>query len=150
MEAAPLESLVVGAAWEWRGQATVLIEQKELGREEAGFSSIVSARSTMPGNASVADIQKGSPSLVLSNGAQRYQAYLVTLVNETLPTLIFESGPPPREQEFWISEVSEPQPYSVSNANGGGVVTYLADRRLAVTHEPERVPGYARAFGTTD
>ncbi len=45
-------------------------------------------------------------SVTLTNGAQRFSAELIVTDDEQWPTLVFNSGCPPRDQDFWISEVT--------------------------------------------
>ena len=45
--------------------------------------------------------------LTLTNGAQKFSARIVVDGNDTSRTLVFEGACPPRDEEFWIVEVTE-------------------------------------------
>lgn len=102
LEAAPLSFLSVGAAWSWRGQARFLVESAEQGQERAG-SAIMSGHF-----APLSDVvDAASGLLVLTNGAQHFTAILVTAPGQPSPVLVFDRECPARDQEFWISEITE-------------------------------------------
>ncbi len=44
--------------------------------------------------------------VILTNGAQRFSADLIFSDDEQRPILVFNTGCPPRDQDFWISEVT--------------------------------------------
>ncbi len=107
LEAAPLAFLVVGAAWSWRGQAVLLSDGAEQAVERAGSVGAVSSR-TSDRFAIVREISgEVFGSVVLTNGAQRFSADLVVQDGEIDPTFVFSDGCPPRDQSFWICDVSD-------------------------------------------
>ncbi|MCA0905657.1 hypothetical protein LCM27_04530 [Ruegeria marisrubri] len=58
--------------------------------------------------------------VTLTNGAQKFSARIVVDGNDTSRTLVFEGACPPRDEEFWIVEVTElamiPNPAAKSSA----------------------------------
>ncbi len=107
LEVAPLAFLVVGAAWSWRGQALMLSDVAEQSLEQAGNAGSGVARTTEV-FAVVRDITGDyGGSIVLTNGAQSFKADLIVVADEPAPTLVFENGYPPRDQDFWISELNQ-------------------------------------------
>ncbi|NOD84216.1 MULTISPECIES: hypothetical protein [unclassified Ruegeria] len=58
--------------------------------------------------------------LTLTNGAQKFSAKLVADGNDTSRALVFEGACPPRDEEFWIVDVTElamiPNPAAKSGA----------------------------------
>lgn len=106
LEAAPLDSLVVGAAWSWRGQAVVLATSLEQSIERVG--SMAATSSSVADRFAIIREVAGDTcaSVVLSNGAQQFCADLVVQEGDIDPTFVFENGCPARDQLFWISEVS--------------------------------------------
>ncbi|NVO54340.1 hypothetical protein HW561_00875 [Rhodobacteraceae bacterium B1Z28] len=117
LEAAPLASLAVGAAWSWRGQAVMLSEANEQSLEQTGYAGGIATR-TSDRFAVVREISGHvTGAVMLTNGAQRFCADLVVDGDEVAPTLVFEGGCPPRDQDFWISEITEIA--VLSNADSG-------------------------------
>lgn len=107
LEAAPLAFLAVGAAWSWRGQALVLDDISEQSVEHAGIAGSGIARSSKS-FAVVQDVSGDcSGNVVLTNGAQSFKADLIVEGGKATPTLVFENGCPPRDQDFWISELNQ-------------------------------------------
>lgn len=106
LEAAPLSFLSVGAAWSWRGQARFLqnssVQMLE-GAEEIGPSSATLTQCVQGQNLS----DHASGLLVLTNGAQTFTATLFPIAGESAPMLVFEGDFPERDQDFWISEITE-------------------------------------------
>ncbi|WP_171168973.1 hypothetical protein [Ruegeria sp. HKCCA0370] len=120
LEDAPLSCLAIGSAWSWRGQAIVMSEAAEqsIGKigNVGGVASQVNSHfpivRDIPGNV--------VGTLTLTNGAQKFSAKLVADGNDTSRALVFEGACPPRDEEFWIVEVTElamiPNPAAKSSA----------------------------------
>ncbi|WP_170423174.1 hypothetical protein [Ruegeria arenilitoris] len=107
LEAAPRSFLKVGAAWSWRGQAVHLAEPVHQELELSGGSNDYSAKYTSK-FANSPDLQESAMgSVVLTNGAQKFAASLFLVSGESDPVLMFENGYPARDQEFWVSEITE-------------------------------------------
>ncbi len=107
LEAAPLSFLSVGAAWSWRGQARYLVETAAHAVEWTGHA-LGSAAATLDHCALVEDLsEEASGLLVLTNGAQTFTATLFPVAGESVPMLVFEGDCPERDQEFWVSEITE-------------------------------------------
>ncbi|WP_299077373.1 hypothetical protein [uncultured Ruegeria sp.] len=125
LEAAPLAYLAVGAAWSWRGQAMVLSEAVEHKLEQTGYAGGAASRtgSRFPTVRQVPGHVSGT--IVLTNGAQSFDADIVVDYDNIYPTLVFEHGCPPRDQEFWISEVTEqPLPQYADKIGGSAVISF--------------------------
>jgi hypothetical protein len=106
LEAAPLAFLAVGSAWSWRGQALVLGEVAEQNLEQLGHMGATAVRTRDAFSAPQEISGEYCGSVTLTNGAQRFSADLVITDDEQWPTLVFNTGCPPRDQDFWISEVT--------------------------------------------
>ncbi|CUJ84156.1 hypothetical protein RUE5091_00188 [Ruegeria denitrificans] len=97
--------LNVGAAWSWRGQARYLAESSAQVLEWTGAAGASAA--TLTHCAQVLNLQDAaSDLLVLTNGAQTFTAALFPIAGELFPMLVFEGDCPARDQDFWISEIT--------------------------------------------
>ncbi len=45
--------------------------------------------------------------LTLTNGAQKFSASVVVDGKDAAPTLVFDGACPPRDEDFWVFEVTE-------------------------------------------
>lgn len=106
LEAAPLAFLTVGSAWSWRGQALILADVAEQNLEQLGHIGATVARTRDVFAASQEISGEYCGAVILTNGAQRFAADLIVTADEQGPTLVFNTGCPPRDQDFWISEVT--------------------------------------------
>jgi len=107
LEAAPLSDVSVGAAWSWRGRAMQLNEAESkslehLSHPEGFIADDGGIRVSQPDN-----WNRDQMTLVLTNGAQRFVAHLISGACDRDATLVFEDMLPPCDQEFWICEVSD-------------------------------------------
>lgn len=107
LEAAPLAQLVVGASWSWRGRAVTLDGAEAVGLDQTVFAGAISLLSDRIHAAAVEQPRVAGQWVEISNGAQRFAADLVWIDGEEMPVLIFDSGCPERDQDFWICAVSE-------------------------------------------
>ncbi|WP_299637650.1 hypothetical protein [uncultured Ruegeria sp.] len=107
LEDAPLSSLMIGASWSWRGQAIVLSETVEQSIGKMGNAGGVATHvnSHFPIVREVSGPVSGI--LTFTNGAQKFSAKLVVDGKDTSRTLVFDGACPPRDEEFWIVEVTE-------------------------------------------
>ncbi len=107
LEGAPLSSLVIGAAWSWRGQKRFLAEIGEQVQEKAGGAVTCLARTLGHHMRLTEQSEDASGAVVLTNGAQEFTATLFPHSGESAPMLVFEGECPERDQDFWISEIVE-------------------------------------------
>ena len=125
LEAAPLACLAVGAAWSWRGQAMVLSEAVEQRLAQTGYTG--GAASRMDNRFPMVRELSGhvSGTIVLTNGAQSFVADLIVDDDDNNPTLVFEAGCPPRDQDFWISDVTDAvPPQNAGTASESTVISF--------------------------
>ncbi|WP_281972644.1 hypothetical protein [Ruegeria faecimaris] len=118
LEAAPLAFLNVGSAWSWRGQASMLAGSAEVVGRKNAFASGTIGR--VISATTFSDNVVGT--LELMNGAQRFSALLVVSDDDESPSLVFESGCPSRDQEFWISAYTQIKHQSGEVAEQDGTV----------------------------
>ena len=129
LEAAPLESLTVGAAWSWRGVARRLDVAAEmmLGKAESVGSRVVAesvySSSEIPGDV--------FGTVVLTNGARQYRGELIVPEGEDAPTLVFEQDFPERDQDYWVSDIREiGLPLDAIDHNNNTVIAFPARNGL--------------------
>ena len=122
LEDAPLSCMAVGAAWSWRGQAIVMSETAEQSIGKIGNVGGVATHvnSQFPIVREISGDVTGT--LALTNGAQTFTARIVGDGNDTTRTLVFEGACPPRDEEFWIVEVTELAMIPSPAAKGGATV----------------------------
>lgn len=122
LEDAPLACLAVGAAWSWRGQAIVLSAEAESSVEQIGYARGAATRlqNRFPIVREISGYVTGA--LTLTNGSQRFSANLVADTNDAAPTIVFDGACPPRDEEFWIVDVTEVVMVHKAGVEGGGNV----------------------------
>ncbi len=114
---------------------------------QTGYADGFTARATDRFAATNEVSGRQSGSVVMTNGAQSFTAALIVEDNEIIPTLVFEDSFPPRDQDFWISEVSELEMRrDVETETGATVIAFpsmaktqdawVDDGRLVATNSP--------------
>lgn len=150
LEAGPLERLVVGAVWSWRGQAIQLDQFEERSGLSAGFSSDAAfgARGAGAGEPQLSG--RCVAAVELTNGAQKFAASILSNTEDNSSTLIFENGCPPRDEEFWISNITEFETLRDVGADSNGTVVafpspapirtswHVGQKRVAATSPARR------------
>lgn len=143
LEAAPLSELSVGSAWSWRGQVVRMtaVAMSDYEQAEIGGTAVV------PGVHALAPVwerpQGASAMLVFSNGAQSFQADLVRSDADDTLVLIFEDGFPTRDQEFWVSQVTNLEALTKTGEDQGGTVVSFPKTRAPAVAETASLPRYA-------
>ena len=107
LEDAPLALMAVGASWAWRGRGVVLNQSAAIGFDRAVCTNSISLLSDRIRAAAVEYAPTFGATVELCNGAQRFSAQLVWVDGEEMPILIFENGCPERDQDYWVSAVSD-------------------------------------------
>jgi len=153
LEAAPLQSLNVGATWSWRGEAVRVDGPGELLRlEQADGEANLRRRAvrmvhrlvgaalddTKGGRESAKarlrrlqnELPEDEPlmadrSFVVTNGAQSYTVTVIEVGRETRPLLMFLDGYPPRDSDFWVVHHNlENMQGNVTGPASGGVICF--------------------------
>lgn len=132
LEAAPLASLGVGAAWSWHGRITKLPGFDTQYPEQPGFLDEVTVLVGRGTNATTVNTTARLARVELTNGAQRFEAELTEIEGASNPVLIFENGYPARGQEFWVCKVEAATEASEALSGRENVVTFPVSR--APTH----------------
>lgn len=128
LEAPSVSCLVVGAVWSWRGQAMSVVNGTEFHftRQQHGQVHPERHVACLTSAEDLSGMESGK--VILTNGAQQFEATLVFVDRARTPTLIFEAGAPIQDQEFWISSIDR-----------------VAGPFEALTHENDRVVAFPAA-----
>ena len=112
-----MADLKAGAVWSWRGQFQVVADE-DVRRCSGGSAGSL--------HATLADfgvVEGATGVIVLTNGAQRFMAFLYKIEGAEGPMLVFEGGWPERQQEFWIDDVVQvKQAGGEVNQSGASVI----------------------------
>ncbi len=81
--------------------------------------------------------------LVFSNGAQSFQADLVRSDADDTLVLIFEDGFPTRDQEFWVSQVTNLEALTNTGEGQDETVVSFPQPRAPAVAETASLPRYA-------
>lgn len=106
LEAAPLADLTVGSAWSLMGRVTYLRDVGHVMSAQAVASASRAAQSRSASQLSGFEPYAPIARVVLTNGAQSFEAELALVDGAKEPVLFFENGCPARGQEFWVSAVN--------------------------------------------
>lgn len=143
LEAAPLETLAIGAAWSWRGRIIQLnspVEAQQFGsqpgwgaREDAeGRGALRSVIRNVRSAGTVGfSLQGVSAHVTITNGARSYAMLLVETRQYLEPMLVFNGEVPPKGQDFWVSGITRFSAGETDVARtGASGVTFLQAARI--------------------
>lgn len=156
LEAAPIESLTVGAAWAWRGDAVRVDGPRELLRlEQADGEDNVRRRAArmvrrlvgaaISGERDLdrveAPEQAGDCAVVVTDGAQTYTMTVIETGTGTPPLLMFLDALPPRNSDLWVvhhslDNLTQQNPLGPSS---GGVICFTPGTMIATADGPRLV-----------
>ena len=117
LEAAPLESLTVGAAWSWRGEAVRVdgpceILRLDQANGEAGLRKRASKSvrrlvgAAVQNRTDIDAVEIEDPlmdsSFVVTDGVQSYTVTLIEVGSDAAPLLMFFNQIPPRGTDLWV------------------------------------------------
>lgn len=117
LDAAPIESLSVGAAWSWRGDAVRVDGPSELLRlEQADGEKNIRKRAARMVRRLVGAAVSGTRDLgsvempdfvpdcaiVVTDGAQTFTVTVIEIGGGAMPLLMFLGSVPPRNSELWV------------------------------------------------
>ncbi|MBW4709709.1 Hint domain-containing protein [Roseobacter sp. YSTF-M11] len=149
LEAAPVQSLTVGAAWSWRGDAVQVDGPSGVLRlDRADGSDTLRKRAAkmvhrlvgaaldintmaLPDGDTVQS-RLADSSFVVTDGAQSYTVTLINVGGGAQPLLMFLDELPPRGSDLWIVHHTLGAKPSLSNQpDSGGVICFTPDTRIA-------------------
>jgi hypothetical protein len=151
LEAAPVQSLKVGAAWSWRGDAIRVdgpndvlrldqADEAENLRKRAArmVHRLVGAaleKSSAPVPAQRRDRDDDVPlmdnSFVVTDGGKSYTVTLIEVGGGTQPLLMFLNEIPPRNCDLWIvHHTLGAMPHDSHSEGGGGVICFTPGTRI--------------------
>lgn len=154
LDAAPLQSLRVGAAWSWRGDAVRVDGPGELLRLEQadgeenlrrravrmvhrlvgtalGETNNKSTRQNASSSRAAIDEPLLESSFVVTDGAQSFTVSVIDIGQNARPLLMFLDGHPPRNSDLWV--VHHNLDTRTSNPTGpssGGVICFTPGTQI--------------------
>lgn len=155
LEAAPLRSLTVGAAWAWRGDAVRVDGPSELLRLDRadGETSLRRRAARMvrrlvgvavDNKTNLDEVDVVEPlmdsSFVVTDGAQSYTVTVIEVGHSARPLLMFLDELPPRNTDLWI--VHHTLDATLMNPMGpasGGVICFTPGTRIDTPEGPRNV-----------
>lgn len=157
LDAAPLASLDVGAAWSWRGDALRVDGPNDrLRLENADGAEQLRRRASrvvhrLVGQAldrniapEVAVTEEGAPlfdrHFVVTDGARSYAVTLIETGSGSAPLLMFVGNPPPRNSDLWVVHhaLGTDAPADPADPDGG-VICFTHGTRILTPHGPCRI-----------
>lgn len=126
LEGAPLADLTYGAAWSWHGRVTRLLDVEAQYSEPAGYDVAMTTLAGHLRDPIVFNPVAQIATIVLTNGAQSFEAQLTRVEGQKDPVLLFENGCPASGQEFWVCKVQDATDSTVRQTGHGNVVSFPA------------------------
>ncbi|MEL6565968.1 MAG: Hint domain-containing protein [Pseudomonadota bacterium] len=156
LEGAPVQSLTVGAAWAWRGDAVrVDGPQTVLRLDEAEGSEAMRRRAARMVERLVGAALEHKPldavaerddasvldsSFVVTDGAKSYTVTLIEVGRGAQPLLMFLDDIPPRDHELWVvHHTLNTHPGDQTGDNAGGVICFTPGTRIETPDGPRLV-----------
>lgn len=140
MEAVPLQSLDVGSAWSWSGDAVRVDGPSELLRldEADGDASIrkraakmvrklVGAALTHTSDLSAVEVEHPlqDSSFVVTNGSQSYTITVIEVAGSKAPLLMFLDEMPPKDVDLWVvHHTIDVRGHEMISPASGGVICF--------------------------
>jgi hypothetical protein len=156
LEAAPLQSLTVGAAWAWRGDAVRVDGPQDVLRLDGADGSeamrrraarmvhrlVGAAIDRTPVRAVSIDV--GSPmvdnSFVVTDGGKSYTVTLIEVGGGAQPLLMFVDDMPPRNVDLWIvHHTLNTAPGDPVGPSSGGVICFTPGTLIETPEGPRRI-----------
>ncbi|SHF10374.1 hypothetical protein SAMN05444279_11726 [Ruegeria intermedia] len=106
LEAAPLADLTVGSVWSLLGRVTYLRDAYRVMSSQAVASASRASQSRSASQLAGLEPSSSIARVVLTNGAQSFEAELALVDGAEKPVLFFDNGCPAPGQEFWVSEMN--------------------------------------------
>ncbi len=146
LDAAPIQSLEVGAAWSWRGDMVRVDGPSEVLRlEQADGEADLRKRAArmvrrlvgaaVTNTTDLASVEVPSmmrdSSFVVTDGAQTYTITVVEVGNGAPPLLMFMDAIPPKDTDLWVVHHSlDFYPKDPMGPNTGGVICFTPGTRI--------------------
>lgn len=155
LEAAPIESLEVGAAWSWHGEAVrvdgpndiLRLDRADGGadlRRRAARSVQRLVGAAVQHKTDLGEVEIDEPlldsSFVVTNGAQSYTVTVIAVGPGARPLLMFYNDMPPRNTDLWVVHHSLGALTREKDvAQKGGVICFTPGTRIDTPDGPRRV-----------
>ena len=155
LSAAPVQSLTVGAAWSWRGEAVrvdgpnsvLRLEQADRGASSRKCAARLVrrlVRAAQTNRRDLMDINVDEPLMehgfVVTNGVQSFTVTTIEVGHDAPPLLMFVDEMPPKDTEMWVVHMSinEARP-TQSGPDQGGVICFTPGTRIETPQGPRLV-----------
>ncbi|WP_415921512.1 Hint domain-containing protein [Tateyamaria sp. SN6-1] len=156
LEAAPVQSLTVGAAWVWRGDALRVDGPQNVLRLDGADGSeamrrkaarmverLVGAALDHKPLSAVAERDDNGvldSSFVVTDGAKSYTVTLIEVGRGSQPLLMFLDDIPPRDHELWVvHHTLNTHPADQTGDNAGGVICFTPGTWIDTPEGPRLV-----------
>ncbi|MDQ7069231.1 MAG: Hint domain-containing protein [Rhodobacterales bacterium] len=163
LTAAPLQSLNVGAAWSWHGEAVRVDGPGELLRLEQADGEVDLRRRAVRMvhrlvGAALSDTRSGRArrllardidpaneplmdgSFVVTDGAQSYTVTVIEVGGNAQPLLMFLDGYPPRNADLWIvHQALDNMIFNPRSQTSGGVICFTPGTRIQTPDGPRLI-----------
>lgn len=156
LEAAPIPSLTVGAAWSWRGDAVRVDGPSQIlrldGADGAEALRRRAARMVQRLVGAALDHQSieavpepdddvlSDSSFVVTDGAKSYTVTVIEVGRGAQPLLMFIGDMPPRNHELWVvHHTLNTQPGDSTGENAGGVICFTPGTWIETPSGPRLV-----------
>lgn len=155
LDAAPVQSLTVGASWSWRGDVVRVDGPSELLRLERTEENATSrkcaaklvrrlVKAARTNTTDIENVDVSGPLMdggfVVTNGVQSYTVTVIEVGNSAPPLLMFLDEIPPRDTEMWIVHHSlAGQRTTTTGIETGGVICFTPGTRIETPDGPRLV-----------
>lgn len=155
LEAAPVDSLNVGTAWSWHGEAVrvdgpndILRLDQADGEEQLRKRAARKVRrlvgAVVQNKTDLQKVEVQEPlmdsSFVVTNGAQSYTVTVVEVGPGAHPLLMFLDEMPPRDTDLWVVHQSIGSKFGTrDNAPGSGVICFTPGTFISTPDGPKKV-----------
>ena len=155
MGAVPLQSLDVGTAWSWTGDAVRVDGPAELLRlDEADGDASIRKRAAkmvrklvgaaLTDTKNIDDIEVSHPirdsSFVVTDGAQSYTLTLIEVAGSKAPLLMFLDEMPPRDVDLWVvHHTIDIRGHDMVSVSSGGVICFTPGTMIDTPSGPRLV-----------
>lgn len=155
MGAVPLQSLDVGTAWSWSGDAVRVDGPAQLLRlDEADGDANIRKRAArmvrklvgaaMAETADIDSVEIDHPlqdsSFVVTDGAQSYTITVIDVAAGKPPLLMFLDELPPKDRDLWVvHHTIDVRAHSMVSASAGGVICFTPGTLIGTPFGPRRV-----------
>lgn len=155
LEAAPVQSLNVGAAWSWRGDLVRVDGPSEVLRLERADKDVMSrkcaaklvrrlVKAARTNTRNLDEVEVNEPLMdsgfVVTNGVKSFTVTVIEVGHGAPPLLMFLDEIPPRNAEMWVVHRSMCSPrQTTTGVESGGVICFTPGTQIETPDGPRLV-----------